>query len=149
MYNQYRVNNGGYHNGGYHNGYTSNHNQEPHEQFVPTNEVHRGAVHWVDLNNIEVKYAQKGLRPCIVVSSERQCTSSPVIHIVPLTSSLKRTSSVTHVVLRIRGLNKMSLALCEQLTVVDRDNIQTYISDLDAVDMLQIEEAIRYAIGFK
>lgn len=60
-------------------------------------------------------------RPAIVVSNNDQTRTSPLIHVVPLTTSPKYKSP-SHVRLKRNGC--MNTAICEQLLLIPRDNIR-------------------------
>ncbi len=64
-------------------------------------------------------HVQQGVRPVVVVSNDAANRYSPVVTVVPLTSQRKKPLP-THVVIRDHGLKKISTALCEQVTSVDR-----------------------------
>lgn len=84
------------------------------------NTICRYDIWLADLPGKGDSHVQRGLRPVVVVSNDTANRYSPVISIVPLTSKLNKTAMPTHVYLRASGLDRASLALCEQLTTVDK-----------------------------
>ena len=76
---------------------------------------------WVAyLPTVKGSHVQGGCRPVVVVSNDMANTHSPVITIVPLTSNLHKNPLPTHVMLSAEGLPTVSIALCEQITAVDK-----------------------------
>ena len=64
-------------------------------------------------------HVQYGRRPVVIVSNDAANTHSPVVTVVPLTSRLKKHQLPTHVYLDGQGLDRASIALCEQVTALD------------------------------
>lgn len=65
-------------------------------------------------------HVQSGRRPVIIVSNDLANTHSPVITVVPLTAKMNKPHLPTHVYLRGQGLDRSSLALCEQVMSLDK-----------------------------
>lgn len=87
---------------------------------------------WVAyLPTIHGSHVQGGCRPVIVVSNDMANTHSPVITIVPLTSNLHKNPLPTHVALSVDGLPVTSIALCEQVTAVDKPLLSRRIGSVD------------------
>lgn len=82
---------------------------------------------------------QGGVRPCVVVDNSMACTYSPCIHCVPLSSQDKKM--VLHYKLKEKGkvnLVKESIALCEQYTLVDKDQLRNSIGVVGRGDLANI-----------
>ncbi len=83
--------------------------------------IKRGGIIIADLGQHETSI-QPGIRPCVVMSNDMANRHSPVITVVPLTSKIhKKEYLPTHVFLngyKSTGLERRSLALCEQITSV-------------------------------
>lgn len=61
---------------------------------------------------------QCGRRPCVVVSNNICNQNSPVIHVVPLSTNIKRMEMPVHKYIKANTYNKLlldSVALCEQV----------------------------------
>ena len=84
------------------------------------NAIRRFDIWLADLPGTEDSSVQHGTRPVVVVSNDRANRYSPAISIVPLTSNLNKKALPTHVFLRVPGLDRASLALCEQVTTVNK-----------------------------
>ena len=84
--------------------------------------LHFGDIYYADLSQVmRGNHIQTGRRPVIVVSNDICNYFSWAITIVPLTSRLKRPDIPTHVMIKEDGLKCLSMALCEQITTVDKD----------------------------
>ena len=88
--------------------------------------IKRGDIIIADLGQHETS-VQSGIRPCVVMSNNMANKHSPVITVVPLTSKIRKKQYLpTHVFLngyRNTGLDRHSLALCEQITSVAYSDI--------------------------
>ena len=83
---------------------------------------------------------QKGRRPGLVFQNNTGNTHSPNVIALPLTSSLKKTSQPTHVVVRAKdtGLLRDSMVLCENPVRMSKEKLGTYITSLSGEYMRQI-----------
>lgn len=89
---------------------------------------------------------QNGIRPCIVIQNDLGNIHSPTTIIIPLTSKIKKHKLPTHVV--IEGmLDKPSVALCEQIRVIDKSRLQSKISILPIQFQKKVEQAIAISLG--
>ena len=89
----------------------------------------RGEIHFVNFGDNIDTYKQSGLRPTLVVSNNKVNEHSPVITVVPLTTKTRRMHLPTHVLIPPTsgiGLNRMSLALAEQVETLDKDRLLEY-----------------------
>lgn len=75
-----------------------------------------------DLPAVPESHVQYGIRPIIVVSNDKANKYSPLISVVPLTSSLKRADIPTHTV--IHSFGHVSMALCEQVMTIDKARLK-------------------------
>lgn len=105
----------------------------------------RGHVYWVRIPD-EPTGKQ---RPAVVVSSDVRNRLATDVLVVPISSILR--DAPTHVRLRRRegGLNRSSVAKCEQITTLRRDRlgVRPIGGTLSVARMLEIEKAILRAIG--
>lgn len=85
---------------------------------------------------------QNGYRPAIIVSNNNGNEVSPIVTVVPITSKKKRPLP-THVSLRGYGLNRISTALCEQTTCIDKSQIMNKVGTVTNPDL---QEAINQAL---
>lgn len=88
-----------------------------------------------------------GDRPVIVVSNNAANAESPVVTVVPITSRSTKLAfgeTGTHVeISRELGLTRNSIAMAEQITTVDRDNLTRWLGAIDAETQQRLDEAIR------
>jgi len=74
-------------------------------------------------------YVQGGYRPAVIVSNDMCNKFSPVMTVVPLTSQRKKYLP-THVNLCGFGLRGSGIALCEQVTTIDKTQITKKIGHI-------------------
>ena len=106
-------------------------------------EIKRGDVFLVNLGE-GVGSIQGGfMRPMIVVANPMCCKYSSVIHAVPTTTKSKRYIP-THVEISTNtGLRSASVALCEQVQLLNRDMFLEKIGHCDNYIMDKISNALR------
>ena len=110
----------------------------------------RGEIFWAKLEP-RSESEQKGRRPVVVVSHDgfnRTPTWSTVI-VVPLSTSKKqRKRWLTAVPLPkgVAGLSRASVALCHQVTTLDRTKLVQRIGALPAELIRDIEEGLNAAL---
>lgn len=94
---------------------------------------------------------QTGLRPAVVVQTDMLNKNSPTTIIAPITTSLKRVSMRSHIVLgKNYGLNEESMILLEQMRVVNKADLFEFIGTVDNADILfQIDEGIKSTLGIR
>lgn len=75
---------------------------------------------------------QRGYRPGVIFSNNRGNSSSPNVIVFPLTTSLKKLSMPTHVVLDAEtcGLKFTSMVLCENPQCIPKSMLRGFISHL-------------------
>ena len=86
---------------------------------------------------------QSGWRPGLVFQNNVGNAYSPNIIALPLTSSIKKTSQPTHVVVKAddSGLRQNSMVLCENPERMSKDRIGAYMTTLSADYMKQVAKA--------
>ena len=87
----------------------------------------RFEIYQAALPIIKGSHIQSGSRPVLVISNDVANKFSPVVTVVPLTTRLGKKCLPTHVTLLTSGLRTVSLALCEQLTALDKSRMTHYI----------------------
>ena len=103
---------------------------------------HRGDVYLADLGE-SFGSEQGGIRPVVVIQNEAGCRKSATMTVVPLTSNLKKLNLPTHYQLRFTTcLLETSMAMAEQVRVIDKARIHSYLGKLDARDLKRIEQAV-------
>jgi len=113
--------------------------------------IKRGQLVWVDLDGEGCE--QRGRRPAIIVQNDFGNRVSPTTIIVPLTSRKTKAVIPTHVLIEAEYFNGTSvrmdsIALAEQVRVIDRQRIKYYDSlILPEKVMAQIDIALKIAVG--
>jgi len=64
------------------------------------------------------------MRPVVIVSNDVANTHSPIVSIIPLTTNLARVDIPTQTILHSRFLRCPSMALCEQITTIDKSRLK-------------------------
>lgn len=115
--------------------------------------IKRGQLVWVDLEGEGCE--QRGRRPAIIVQNDLGNKVSPTTIIVPLTSRKTKAVIPTHVLIEAENFSgtsvKMdSIALAEQVRVIDRKRIKYYDSlILPESVMKKVDRALEIAVGCK
>ena len=101
-----------------------------------------------DLLYSENSHVQGGHRPVIDVSNNAANTYSPAVTIVPLTSRHSKSNLPTHVWIDVSALPLRSLALCEQITTVDKDRLKKCIGFIaDSPTRKRLGQAMLVQLG--
>lgn len=101
-----------------------------------------------NIPSTEDSHVQHGYRPVLIVSNDTANTHSPVVTVVPLTSKLSKHHLPTHVVLHEQGLDKNSIALCEQIITLDKSHLLRRIGYVyKSFDRLAIYHALAVQLG--
>lgn len=92
---------------------------------------------------------QYGWRPGIIFQNNIGNAYSPNTIALPLTSSIKKTSQPTHVVIRAAdsGLRMDSMVLCENPECVSKVRLEQYITTLSDVHIRYVAAASLLATG--
>lgn len=105
--------------------------------------IKRGDVYFVQLYN-KAEHVQDGKRPCVVIQNNRGNKFSPTLIVIPLTSKIKKTYLPVHVVLGYE-----TMALCECVLTISKDQIIRYIKSFDNKTMKKIDDALSVSMGFR
>lgn len=109
-------------------------------------EIKRGEIFLVDLGN-KSGSIQGFKRPMIIVSNLMACKYSPIIHAVPTTGQIKRWMP-THVEIPMSsGLLKSSIALCEQVQLLNREDFINKVGACDNYIMSKIDHSLAIQFG--
>ena len=85
---------------------------------------------------------QGGTRPCIVLGNIKALKNSPVCQVIPLTSKPKHYIP-PHVMISAPGLQTVSIALCEQILTITKDNIVRKVTSLNGYYLNAVKTAVR------
>lgn len=112
-------------------------------------DVRRGEIYLVDLGN-NIGSVQSGIRPVVIVQNNAGNSHSTTTLVCPLTSKNKKQMP-THVSLSPwQGVERESVALCEQTTVIDKAQIIKRVGALKgcaAID--EINQKILLSFGIE
>ena len=111
----------------------------------------RGDVFWADIVPRSGS-EQTGRRPVVVVSHDgfNRVEAWRSIIVVPLsTSAAQRRRGPTAIVLTrgTGGLRKESVALCHQVTTLDRTKLVEHIGELLAASLRRVNDGLRAALA--
>jgi mRNA interferase MazF len=106
--------------------------------------VQRGDVALCDLNPV-VGTEQAGIRPVVILQTDRANAVSPHTIIAPFTSRIRAALLPSHVLIPAGsgGLQHDSVLLCEQIRVVDKQRIIRILGHLDDQQLQYIAQALR------
>ncbi len=92
---------------------------------------------------------QGGIRPAVIISNDCGNTFSNIITIVPLTRVMKKLKQPTHVVIKkgSSGLYHNSVAMYEQITTVNKVDVERLVGTVDSETMDKLNTAIRVALN--
>jgi len=108
--------------------------------------VKRGSVYYAALEGN--KSIQGGKRPVVVISNELNNVNAPTVNVIPLTSKIKALHLPCHVLISSTEKLKVdSMALCEQIITINKDNLGEEIAVLGSEIMTKIESAIDKQFG--
>lgn len=111
-------------------------------------EIKRGSVVLVNLGdrNGSIQY---GIRPCVVISNNLNNKFSNVLTVVPLSTSKFKKDLPTHIAITTDNseIEKDSIALCEQPTLILKDQIIKELFELDDTLMRQIDFGVMIQLG--
>jgi len=112
--------------------------------------VKRGEVHWADLVPRSGS-EQTGRRPVIVISHDgfNRTPSWKSILVVPISTSAsqaRRGPTVVEIPAGAGGLPKVSLAVCHQVTTLDRAKLTKKIGALPAEVLIEVELGLKAAM---
>lgn len=112
--------------------------------------VNSGDVYLCDFNVNAYGSMQGGLRPCIILDNKMACGFSPCIHCVPLTSQDKKELPLHYILdtTECDFLDKDSIALCEQYTLIDKSQLKDKIGEITRLDLLRIVNLCKKNLPF-
>lgn len=83
------------------------------------------------INLLGTDHEQAGYRPGIIFQNNLGNLHSPNVVVIPLTSVIKKLRQPTHVLIpKEAGLNKDSIALCENPMVLSKNKLGRYVTTL-------------------
>ena len=110
--------------------------------------VKRGQLYFADLSPV-IGSEQGGVRPVLVIQSDRYNFKSPTTIVAAVTSKHKNPGQYTHVLLPGNSELPGSIVLLEQIRTIDKSRLSVYIGKLKKHEMCQIDEAIRQSLALE
>lgn len=105
-------------------------------------EIKKGDIYYAMLNPV-IGSEQDGKRPVVVIQNNLANKHSPTVIIAPITTVIKKTYLPTHIVIyKNNFLKKDSTILVEQVRVIDKSRIITFLGKLNEIQMLQVDKAL-------
>ena len=105
--------------------------------------IKRGDIYYANLYPI-IGCEQDGVRPVVVIQNEMANEYSPVVLIAPLTSRVYSKPKLgTHVYISKNGkITHDSIIQMEQIRVLDKSRLGSYICSLDDKKLQEIDKAL-------
>lgn len=105
--------------------------------------IKRGDIYYANLYPI-IGCEQDGIRPVVVIQNEMANEYSPVVLIAPLTSRVDSKPKLgTHVYVDKNGkITHNSIILMEQIRVLDKSRLGSYICTLNKEKLQEIDKAL-------
>jgi mRNA interferase MazF len=113
--------------------------------------VRRGDVFWAELAP-RTGSEQRGRRPVIVLSHDafNETASWQSVIVIPCSTSgaqRRRGPTAVFLIAGTAGLPEDSIALCHQITTLDRSKLAQRIGALTEPSLRAVEEGLRAAVG--
>lgn len=108
--------------------------------------ISKGDVYWVDLSkvfSVYDKHAQKGVRPCVIISNNKNNDNNSRVIIVPL--STKYDGLPQHTMVLINNIR--NYVIPESITSVDKDLLLNKYGWISKKAMNYVEKAIKIQLG--
>lgn len=107
--------------------------------------IERGDVYFVNLG-YGTGCEQGGKRPCVVVQNNIGNIYAPTVIVIPLTTKTKKKLP-THCVVHNNQFTHETIAMAEQIRVVDKRRLYYYKCSLNEEDMKALDIAMMIAQG--
>lgn len=105
----------------------------------------RGDIHWVDFPKRDPKGSEiEKTRPCVILSLSAVNKLRRTVVVIPLTSS---PVPVPPIAIAVPSAGPDSVAVCDQVTAVDKRRVKNRSGSVDADDMKAIEQSVRLVLG--
>ncbi len=108
----------------------------------------RGDIQKADLSPTQGS-EQSGFRPVVILENEAIINVSRTVITIPLTTNQRRASLPTAVFIPQGegGLDRDSVALCEQIRVLDKSRLRDRLGTLSPYYLAEIERTLLYTLG--
>ena len=107
--------------------------------------IERGDIYWVEFPQRSPRGSEiEKRRPCIVLSLTAVNEVRRTVMVVPLTSS---PEPVPPIAIGVASAGERSVAVCDQLSVVDKRRLRNRIGPLSSQDLAGVERSLRLVLG--
>ena len=112
--------------------------------------MERGDIYWAELIPRSGS-EQKGKRPVIIMSHDgfNKTPGWKSIIVIPVTTSSRQMGRGPTAIFLTKGtgkLSKDSIAICHQITTLDRSKLTQYIGTLDKNTLKKVEQGLKNAV---
>ncbi len=105
-------------------------------------EIKKGDIYYAMLDPV-IGSEQDGKRPVVVVQNNLANKYSPTVIVAPITTVIKKTYLPTHIIVcKNNYLKKDSTILVEQVRVIDKTRIITFLGKLNDVQIQKVNKAL-------
>lgn len=114
-------------------------------------EIKKGDIYYAILDPV-VGSEQDGKRPVVVIQNNLANKHSPTVIVAPITTVIKKIDLPTHIIINKNSfLKKDSTILIEQIRVLDKLRLISYIGRLTDFQIKKIDKALinAFAIDIK
>jgi mRNA interferase MazF len=112
-------------------------------------EIERGNIVIVNLNPTKGT-EQRGIRPAVIVQSDRANNVSPHTIIIPLTTNIKKAILPCHTLIKkSEGIIKDSISMAEQIRVIDKSRVVNIIGKLSNETMKRIDKSLKIILDLQ
>lgn len=120
-------------------------NNQPEK--IHTN-IRRADIWIADISGVDGSVQSGHNRPVIVIQNELGNKFAPTVIIAPLSTSITKAKIPTHVeILKSDGADRDSIALLEQVRVIDQWCLIEKVAHLSKEKMLEIDKALAISVG--
>ncbi|MBI4614871.1 MAG: type II toxin-antitoxin system PemK/MazF family toxin [Planctomycetes bacterium] len=112
--------------------------------------MERGSVYLVRLDPVEGS-EQGNTRPCLVVSNDVNNRVAPTVTVLPISSRIPSTAYPFLVFLErgAGGLDRPSVAKANQIRTIDKRRLLRRLGNLDARQMVDVDQAIQVHLALR
>lgn len=109
--------------------------------------IKRGDIYYANLFPI-IGSEQDGIRPVVIIQNDLANMYSPVVLVAPITSKIDSKPRLkTHAYIEKDGkITHDSIVLLEQIRVLDKTRLGSYLCTLPKSKMEEIDEALIYSL---
>lgn len=111
----------------------------------------RGEIYLADLGEVNCftnSSIQSGYRPVVILQNDITSKNSNVLIVAPVTSRSKTKKMKSHVTIDgTCGISKESLILLEQITTIDKSQLDRKIGILTEEKLQEVKQSIMFVLG--